>query len=135
MKKFIIEKESELTTICKYILGLYPNGVVTLLKGTLGAGKSTLVKVFSQNFNIDYTASPTFSIMNNYDDKIFHYDIYKDGSDEFFAKGLGENLEVSGFHFIEWADERIVNFLELTGIDYITVEITPVGEQREVTIL
>jgi len=131
---FLIEKEEELIKISHYIQKEYPEGVVVLLIGDLGAGKSTFVKYFAKELGIHHTASPTFSIMNNYDDKIFHYDIYKDGSEEFFSKGLGENLAVGGFHFIEWADERVKNYLELIGVEYITLTITPKENKREVII-
>jgi len=128
---FKIKDEKELRTISEFILQSYPDGVVVLLKGDLGVGKSALVKsfVYLKNAN-DSSSSPTFSIMHEYENNIFHYDLYRVGSDEFIARGIYENLQKDGFHFIEWADQKIEQLLLQMEIRYITINITMDKEKR-----
>lgn len=131
---FTAKTPKDLEAVSKYLLTNFTDGIIVLLKGDLGAGKSTFVKEFAKTMGIKETSSPTFSIMNNYEDKIFHYDIYRTGSDEFFALGLSEEIAKEGFHFVEWADENIENFLNNYGLKYITVTITTKDNTREVEI-
>ena len=65
---------------------------IIILSGTLGSGKTTLVKEFVRELNVNAT-SPTFSIQNIYDDKIFHYDLYNKGVYLFLSLGNLEELE------------------------------------------
>ena len=112
-----------------------PKGGIVLLKGDLASGKTTLVKSFVKSLGIEEDAtSPTFSIMNVYADRVYHYDIYNEGVEKFIESGLLENLEKEGYHFIEWADAKLAEILEVYGFDFITVEILPAGEQREYRI-
>lgn len=56
------------------------NGQVYLLRGDLGAGKTTLVKMIADNLNIEESAgSPTFALVNIYngDVTINHLDLYR----------------------------------------------------------
>ncbi|RUM66655.1 MAG: tRNA (adenosine(37)-N6)-threonylcarbamoyltransferase complex ATPase subunit type 1 TsaE [Sulfurospirillum sp.] len=121
-----------LEPVCKEIKKRLPGGGVVLLKGDLASGKTTLVKAFAKFMNIDEeVSSPTFSIMQQYADKIYHYDIYNEGVQKFIESGLIENLESSGYHFIEWADEKLEEILKDFGFNYITIEILPINEARE----
>lgn len=131
----MIKSKNELEDVVLKIKKLLPKGGIVLLKGDLASGKTTLVKAFVENAGIDEEAtSPTFSIMQLYGDNIYHYDIYNEGVSKFIESGLLENLEKEGYHFIEWADEKLRDILEAYGFDFITVEITPSGEKREYRI-
>jgi len=108
---------------------------IILLKGNLASGKTTLVKEFVASLGVDSeVSSPTFSIMNSYEDRVFHYDIYNEGSDKFIESGLLENLEVDGYHLIEWADESLESILKSYGFSFTVVEITPKDDKREYNI-
>ncbi len=122
---------ASLEEINRIIDSLPPNKHIILLKGDLASGKTTFVKYFvkSKGVNVD-VSSPTFSIMNSYDDKIFHYDIYNHGVDKFIESGLLENLELDGYHLIEWADERLEEILKSYGFDYVKVEIIPISKTK-----
>ncbi len=112
-----------------------PKGGIVLLKGDLASGKTTLVKSFVKFLGLDVEAtSPTFSVMNVYGDKVFHYDIYNEGTAKFIESGLLENLESAGYHFIEWADERLEEILHVYGFESIMIEIKPSSSQREYKI-
>lgn len=129
--KFEIATPDELEKVSNYILENFPNGTVILLKGNLGAGKSTFVKNFVK-IKAPQTASssPTFSILHEYGNDIFHYDLYRIGSDEFINRGLAETVEKKGWHFIEWADEKIEKLLSSWGIEWVTISITQENEKR-----
>ncbi|BCD62362.1 tRNA threonylcarbamoyladenosine biosynthesis protein TsaE [Nitratiruptor sp. YY08-26] len=100
---------------------------IVLLQGTLGSGKTTLVKVFAKK---EPVTSPTFSIQQIYGGEIYHYDLYNAGFEKFLELGLFEELEKPGYHFIEWADENMEEFLRQSGFSYLKILITPQKEKR-----
>ena len=103
---------------------------IIILSGTLGSGKTTLVKEFVKKLGLsDQVTSPTFSIQNVYDDKVYHYDLYNKGADEFLALGMLEELENEGFHFIEWGD-GLEDVLNKYGFDYLKITIMVNGTKR-----
>jgi tRNA threonylcarbamoyladenosine biosynthesis protein TsaE len=103
---------------------------IIILSGNLGSGKTTLVKEFVKSLGINEEAtSPTFAIQNIYDDKVFHYDLYNKGINEFLSLGLLEELEKKGFHFIEWGEELAL-VLENYGFEYLLIKIKIDEEKR-----
>ena len=103
---------------------------IVILKGTLGSGKTTLVKEFVKTLGLnDEVTSPTFSIQNVYNDKVFHYDLYNKGAGEFLSLGMIEELEKKGFHFIEWGEE-LEDVLRMYGFEYLKVNITLENDKR-----
>ncbi|SMC09770.1 tRNA (adenosine(37)-N6)-threonylcarbamoyltransferase complex ATPase subunit type 1 TsaE [Nitratiruptor tergarcus] len=100
---------------------------IVLLQGTLGSGKTTLVKAFAKK---EPVTSPTFSIQQIYGGDIYHYDLYNAGFEKFLELGLFEELEKPGYHFIEWADENMEEFLRQSGFSYLKILITPQKEKR-----
>ena len=103
---------------------------IVILSGTLGSGKTTLVKEFVKSLGLkDEVTSPTFAIQNVYDDTVFHYDLYNKGVDEFLALGMLEELERNGFHFIEWGED-LEDILKTYGFEYLKITITAEGAKR-----
>lgn len=84
---------------------------VWLLKGEMGAGKTTLVKHIVNHLGVDGTvASPTFSIVNQYDiadgKVIYHFDLYRLKNElEAFDIGLEEYLSSGNLCLIEWPEK------------------------------
>ena len=82
MIKKIIKNIVELQEFANFIAKFVSPGVVILLNGELGAGKTTFAKFIICNLaqeEINVT-SPTFNIVNVYDTKIgkiWHYDLYR----------------------------------------------------------
>ena len=112
-----------------------PKGGIVLLRGDLASGKTTLVKSFVKFLGLDVeVSSPTFSVMNVYGDAVYHYDIYNEGTAKFIESGLLENLEKKGYHFIEWADEKLVSILDTYGFESIMIEIKALKNRREYSI-
>jgi len=132
MKIFILKKEQDLKKVCEFLSSNF-NGGIFLLVGDLGSGKTALVKYFAQDLGISFVSSPTFSVMNNYGE-IFHYDIYQIKTDDFLKNGLAENLEKKGWHFVEWADEKLEKYLKTIGLDFTKIQIQVENETRKIKI-
>ena len=127
----MIKSLQELNDVSVKIKELLPKGGIVLLVGDLASGKTTLVKNFVKVLKLkEEVTSPTFSILNIYDDKVYHYDIYNEGSSKFLQSGLLENLEHSGYHFIEWADDKLEKLIKELGFDYIKINISNEGQKR-----
>ncbi len=106
---FTCGHQDDLAYICKRILDAN-NQKIILLKGELGAGKTTMVKVFCSLLGVkERVSSPSFSIIQEYrtDKKIpiYHFDFYriKDFS-EILNLGLDEYLGTGNYCFIEWPE-------------------------------
>lgn len=132
MKKlFEAKNEGGLAEIAAYLKSVYSNGGIFLLYGDLGYGKTALVRAFAALFGVeDEVSSPTFSVMNEYSNKMFHYDFYNFGTDAYFEKGMFEYLQEGGWHFMEWADEKIEKFLIGVGMKFVRINITKEKETR-----
>ncbi|MFY0253499.1 tRNA (adenosine(37)-N6)-threonylcarbamoyltransferase complex ATPase subunit type 1 TsaE [Chitinophaga sp. 30R24] len=87
---------------------------VFTLNGPMGAGKTTLVKALCAAKGVeDATASPTFSIINEYayqdfagkSHRIYHLDLYRlrDEADAISA-GVEDTLYQDGICFVEWPE-------------------------------
>lgn len=111
-------------------------GDIVLLKGDLGAGKTTLVKGIVQVWKVpaEKVHSPTFVLMNYYPARIpvYHFDFYRlNAPDEIAAIGYEEFLYGRGVSLIEWPEK----FGGLSPEEYILVEFCHVNEsQRECRI-
>ena len=82
------------------------NGLVILLSGDLGAGKTTFTQGLAKGLDIDKTlSSPTFTIMKNYQGRLElnHIDAYRL---ENLHQDLGfeERIGTQGVSVIEWPD-------------------------------
>lgn len=104
------------------------NGVV-ILKGDLGAGKTTLVQAVVKAKGIDDSVtSPTFSLQHCYGENIYHYDMYNNGLEHFISLGMLEELDKEGLHFVEWGDDELLNTLVDAGISTTVIEIKKIDE-------
>ena len=101
-------KESEFDSFTnEYLLDLAVPSVVGF-QGSLGAGKTTIIKNIIKNLGIEETVtSPTFNIVKSYkkdDLEVYHVDLYRISSiHEFYDLDLPLFKENTLF-FIEWSD-------------------------------
>ena len=117
----------------QFILDLAIPSVVGL-KGTLGAGKTTLIKSFMDSLGVkENITSPTFNIVKTYrleKLRVFHVDLYRLSSiHEFLDLDLPLKEEDTLF-FIEWYDmipeskSKGWRFLDIEIIDEVTRKVT-----------
>lgn len=126
------------------ILGqILPAGVVLLLEGNLGSGKTTLVQGIGQGLGVtDAIASPTFTLINEYLEgriPLYHADLYRlepAETETLYLDMYWDEMEVEpGIVAIEWA-ERLVyrpdHYLQIrllrTDGSGREAELIPVGE-------
>ncbi|AZA54106.1 tRNA (adenosine(37)-N6)-threonylcarbamoyltransferase complex ATPase subunit type 1 TsaE [Chryseobacterium sp. G0201] len=108
---------------------------IFLLKGNLGAGKTTFTQFLLKNLGSqDEVNSPTYSIVNEYNTpkgKVFHFDLYRlKNIEEVYDIGIEEYLDNAFLCIIEWPE---VYEDELYGLKYHTMSINNTDEHREVT--
>ncbi len=104
---------------------------VILLRGNLASGKTAFVKAFAKVLEIkEAISSPTFSILHEYEGKLFHYDIYQCGTEGFLKSGLMEKLDIEGYHLIEWGESEFEKLLQHFGIGYSTIDIETMDLKR-----
>ena len=105
---------------------------IFLLKGNLGAGKTTftqfLLKKLGSN---DEVSSPTYAIVNEYHSpkgKIFHFDLYRmKNIDEAYDIGMEEYLDNAFLCIIEWPE---IYEEELADFPHHEMKIENLGDER-----
>lgn len=108
---------------------------ILLLKGNLGAGKTTFTQFLLKNLgSSDEVSSPTYSIVNEYKTpkgKVFHFDLYRlKNIEEVYDIGMDEYLDNSFLCIIEWPE---VYEEDLEGLPYHTMCITAHDGVREIS--
>ena len=103
--------QREISEVAKKLLKAGNGLSVWALHGEMGAGKTTLVKalVAAQGVH-ESTASPTFSIVNEYTDKngkpIYHFDFYRiKNESEAFDIGTDEYFDSGNLCLVEWPEK------------------------------
>ncbi|RXK04308.1 tRNA (adenosine(37)-N6)-threonylcarbamoyltransferase complex ATPase subunit type 1 TsaE [Halarcobacter ebronensis] len=125
----ILAKIDEIDKVVAVIKELIASeDTIVILRGDLASGKTTFVKSFVKNLDIDeLVTSPTFSIQSIYANTIYHYDVYNKTLEEFISLGLLEEFDKKGVHFIEWGDEKLEELLKSYGFKVLVLKI----EKRE----
>ena len=120
-----ISQLEEIPSAAKQILDIVGIGRILLLKGDLGAGKTTLTQQIVLTLgHKGSTSSPTYSLVNEYegtDGPIYHMDLYRlNDLDEAYDIGIEDYLYSGNYCFIEWP-ELIMDMLE--GEPYVQLNI------------
>ena len=121
-----IHSTSELNSVAKKILLAHPTNKIFLLKGDMGAGKTTLVKELCLELGVkDHISSPTYSIVNEYkgsSDPIYHFDFYRlENTEEAFNIGAEDYFFSNNYCFIEWPN-IVINLLPSSD-KYVCIDI------------
>jgi len=79
------------------------------LYGSMGAGKTALVRAFCRQLGLPEgeISSPSFALANEYgpEPSVFHLDLYRiKQPDELFALGLERYLDGPEYCFVEWPE-------------------------------
>ena len=85
---------------------------LVLLRGDLGAGKTTLIKGIAEGFRAaaqDDVTSPTFTLIHEYRGPgvvVYHIDLYRvDTPRELMTLGIDDLLDDDAVLLIEWGDK------------------------------
>ena len=109
---------------------------VYLLKGEMGAGKTTFVKELCKELKIEDTVnSPTFAIVNEYKGKnntIYHFDCYRlKNIQEAIEIGFEDYINSENLCLIEWP-EIVEN---LITVPFTTIFIEDIKGKRLIKVL
>lgn len=99
-------------------------------EGDLGAGKTTLIKEICRKLGVkDSMSSPTFSIVNTYNDPhgqpVYHFDLYRiKDVEECLDMGMVDYLDSGHYCLIEWPEiaKGILDNYELSLIKVEQIE-------------
>lgn len=113
-------------------------GTIILLKGDLGAGKTTLVQGMGQSLGIsDPIVSPTFTLINEYLEgriPLYHLDLYRLDPQEtegLYLENYWQGIETPlGITVIEWP-ERLSYFPP----KYLLIELIHLGEKGRQAVI
>jgi tRNA threonylcarbamoyladenosine biosynthesis protein TsaE len=116
----------------KFALDLAPP-LVVLLRGDLGAGKTTLVKGIAEGFRAalaDDVTSPTFTLIHEYRGPrvvLYHIDLYRiDTERELETLALSDLYAPNSILLIEWG-EKFPRLLQDMNVE---ISLERVGETR-----
>lgn len=129
-------KLDELSKIVEEIIPQLAHPVV-LLKGEMGAGKTTMIREIVRQMGVeDNVSSPTFSLVNQYGEKektIYHFDFYRiESQREAIDIAVEEYLNSQRWCFIEWS-QKIEDLLP-DEVSVIEIEKTQMEDKRVVNV-
>ncbi len=90
--------------------GFLDKGNIFAFYGKMGSGKTTFIKSICEELGVeDSINSPTFAIVNEYEDKekrtIYHFDFYRIKSvEEVYNMGYEEYIYSNAICFMEWPE-------------------------------
>lgn len=106
--EFVSEGPGDTEDLGAGIAGLLAPGDVVVLRGDLGAGKTTLVRAAARALGVEGpVTSPTFAIANSYAGRIpvAHLDAWRLGDPDDEELGLAlESVGPDAVAFVEWPD-------------------------------
>ncbi len=100
----------DIPVIAKKLYALTERYTVIMFTGSLGAGKTTLIREICACAGVhEPVTSPTFTYLNIYagqETKIYHFDLYRlQTLDSFYEAGFNEYFDASNsLVFVEWPE-------------------------------
>lgn len=109
MTTYQIQNIEELNSIAGLLLTEFPLPTVFRVIGEMGAGKTTFIHAICDQFGVQFQGSPTFSLVNEYQNEsgseLIHFDLYRlKSTAEAQEFGFVEYLHRQAYVFIEWPD-------------------------------
>jgi len=111
-QEFITHSAEETTALGRTLAGMLTPPKVVLLRGDLGAGKTTLVKGVAEGFqaaSADEVTSPTFTLVHEYRGpraNLYHIDLYRvDTARQLETLGLDDLISGNSILLIEWGEK------------------------------
>jgi tRNA threonylcarbamoyladenosine biosynthesis protein TsaE len=112
MKTFQTHSAEETTDLGRRLVTELKPGTIVLLRGDLGAGKTTMVKGIAEGFQAakaDDVTSPTFTLIHEYRGPLvtlYHIDLYRiDTQRELDTLALDDLMTPHSILLIEWGEK------------------------------
>lgn len=134
MEPIIINTIDSLPLVAEKILTTFKGKRMFTFQGTMGAGKTTLIKEICRQLNVvDVVNSPTFSLVNEYTTTdgglVYHFDFYRIRKiEEAYDFGYEEYFFGEGICLIEWPE--VIEELIPEGAVAVKIELLPAGERK-----
>jgi tRNA threonylcarbamoyladenosine biosynthesis protein TsaE len=132
-----IKDKRHLSVAAKQLLKHSGDKKIFAFYGSLGAGKTTIIKAICKYLGaVDIVSSPTFTLVNEYKtsagESLFHIDLYRIKKlEEVYDFGIEEYLTGDSYCFMEWPE--LIE--ELLPPETVTVRISvDAREQRILSI-
>lgn len=117
-------------------------GMLVLLYGDLGSGKTHFTKGIAKGMNIkDTVSSPTYTILFEHNGEIplYHFDLYRiTDEDDFYEIGGYEYLDKQGVSILEWAErldwdeyDRLEVYIDIIDDNSREIKLIPYGHKYE----
>lgn len=104
--KFVSHSVKDTYAFAKKVADKLKGGEVIILRGDLGAGKTTFTKGLAKALGVEETVtSPTFTYVKEYYGRLplYHFDMYRVAdADEVYELGLEEYFYKGGVVVVEW---------------------------------
>src|SRR5438477_9372926 len=111
-REFTTKSPEETIALGRELASLLTPPKLVVLRGDLGAGKTTLVKGIAEGFNAasqENVTSPTFTLIHEYrgpSATLYHIDLYRvDTQGELETLGLDDLMDERSVLLIEWGDK------------------------------
>src|SRR5919198_3266662 len=139
MKEFVTHSAEETTEIGRRLAAELRPPRLVVLRGELGAGKTTLIKGIAEGFHAasqDEVTSPTFTLVHEYRGpqvNVYHIDLYRvDTPRELETLGLDDLVAENSVLLIEWG-EKFARFQKERDVE---IALVRVGEtDRRITLI
>ncbi len=130
--RFETASEEETRSLGRKLASILPERGTVLLRGELGAGKTTLAQGIIEGRGLaraEDVASPTFTLIHEYGDpvRVYHIDLYRlDTTEQVRHIGLEDILDRHALVLMEWGER----FLELLPDSYMEIRLTVVNSAK-----
>jgi tRNA threonylcarbamoyladenosine biosynthesis protein TsaE len=131
--EFVTRSAEETTALGRSLVSMLAPPKLVVLRGDLGAGKTTLAKGIAEGFraaSADDVTSPTFTLVHEYrgpDANIYHIDLYRvETPAQLETLGLDDLIAENSILLIEWG-EKFARFLHERDVE---IALERVGEQQ-----
>src|SRR5437870_13892103 len=111
-QEFITHSAEETIALGRKLAAMLAPPKLVILRGELGAGKTTLVKGIAEGFHAataDNVTSPTFTLVHEYrgpEVNVYHIDLYRvDTPRELETLGLDDLMAENNILLIEWGEK------------------------------
>lgn len=138
-KEFRTHSPEETIALGRKLTEILQPPKVVLLRGDLGAGKTTMVKGIAQAFEAaqeEDVTSPTFTLVHEYrgpEVTLYHIDLYRiDTERELETLGLDDLMDTNHVLLIEWG-EKFERYAKGRDVE---IDIDRAGEdERTITVI